>query len=850
MSSTLFTGPRMPRDLLDKIGAPQKRQERPPNGRYRTAPADRKQRRKMEREGKRKAHAPQRREHGSKVVEKAVKEAPHRIPSRPATTRKEAKAEASNDEESLDEKEADEDDFTGFEEQDTDSDAQHAPPSASKRKRQDLEDPAPRKKSRKEEEDDAEIVALQKKLGIKSKKLPKSFDDGLGDLLGDLDDGSDEGGEGEYETWLRQKRQQPSKSAAAPADESDEDDDLDKDGLADGFNEDSDSALDELDEERQEKPPARQRENPYVAPVVASSTTEKYVPPSMRQASASNAETQARLKRQIKGQVNRLSEANILSILAEIEKLYTSNPRQYVTSGLIELLIELTSDPSVLNDTFLILHAGFIAAVYKVIGPDFGAQFLDRFVQRFDHCYAAIKEDNDSSKSATNMMSLLSHLYNFQVVSSIVIFDYLRLFLATISEPHTELLLRIVRSSGHQLRQDDPSALKDIAAILKRSASCAGENAVSVRTQFMVETITSLKDNRLKQSAASSALMAEQLTRMRKSLGTLNSRTLRATEPLSISLADIRDADKRGKWWLVGASWKGAASASTDASTTQHLPKSISTPTPAIDQDIDADVTTDLIALARLNKMTTPLRQTIFATLLSSTDYRDASTRLAKLNLTNKQRLDIPRVILHCAGAESAYNPFWGLLARRLCAERALGKAFLFGAFGLYRRFGASTNDDGDESDEDEDAGKPSLRETLNLAKLFAELLADRAVPITLLKHLDLPSLPRRSRARTFAEVLLVSTVLRIVNRQRAGATGKEALRAAVDGELCTLFGVGRNEGSFAVGLRWFLERVVKGSDLVKSEREGRALRKACGMLLRRLSDGNEMEDAFDDDDE
>ena len=63
-------------------------------------------------------------------------------------------------------------------------------------------------------EDDDEISRLQKKLGIKSNKLPKSFDDeGLGGLLGDLDyvDNPRQGRGSskrnvEDEMWLQKKR--------------------------------------------------------------------------------------------------------------------------------------------------------------------------------------------------------------------------------------------------------------------------------------------------------------------------------------------------------------------------------------------------------------------------------------------------------------------------------------------------------------------------------------------------------------------------------------------------------------------------------------------------------------------
>lgn len=82
-------------------------------------------------------------------------------------------------------------------------------------------------------------------------------------------------------------------------------------------------------------------------------------------------------------------------------------------------------------------------------------------------------------------MVLLSELYNFQVISCILLYDIIRDLLGeTLSEFRVELLLKILRSkqscrifsfvftstdSGQQLRQDDPSALKDIVTLAQSS---------------------------------------------------------------------------------------------------------------------------------------------------------------------------------------------------------------------------------------------------------------------------------------------------------------------------------------------------------------------------------------------
>lgn len=312
-------------------------------------------------------------------------------------------------------------------------------------------------------QDDAEIAALEKKLGLKKGgKLSKAFEeDGLEDLLGDLgggggDDSEDESKKRKREAddWLRNKRLK-AKSLQAQQAQQLEDDDSEMDSAEDFDldeelfgSDDSDEAaegsdFDGFDEEERREP--KKKENPYVAPVTSpEATAQKYIPPSLRGRSDPESESLTRLKRQAQGHLNKLSEANMLSIVAEFEKLYRDYPRQHVTSTLISLLMGLICERAALQDTFLILHAGFIAALYKLMGMDVGAEIIQTVVETLD-------ADGDErgkfqGKEATNLVSLLSQLYNFHVIGSSLMFDYVRLYVQEITEANTELLLKVIRS--------------------------------------------------------------------------------------------------------------------------------------------------------------------------------------------------------------------------------------------------------------------------------------------------------------------------------------------------------------------------------------------------------------------
>ncbi|MCJ1435402.1 suppressor of glycerol defect [Xylographa pallens] len=696
--------------------------------------------------------------------------------------------------------------------------------------------------------DDAEIEALERALGMKGKKsLPKAFeDDGLDDLLDGLDEQSVEHEvktgkrkTGIEDEWLKNKRKKARGSTVTIAEASDDEDFPSADDRSeaestlgviqitsheaysgsDGFN-GFDSA-----------PSApttgiiRVRENPYVAPVLSTETmpTTKYRPPSLRASNPSDEEGLKQLRRQIQGLLNRLSEANILGVLSDVEKIYQDKPRHDVSSTLIELLMALLSDPTVLQDTFIILHAGFMAGVYKIMGTDFGAQVVQRIVEEFDRIFATRTDGDMNGKKLTNLISLLSELYNFQVVGSGLIYDFIRIFLEDLSELNVELLLKVIRNSGPQLRQDDPSALKSIVLLLQPALAKIGTENVSVRTKFMIETINKLKNNRMKTGVAASTITSEHTIRMKKTLGSLNTRNLKASEPLRIGLNDIKNTDKRGKWWLVGASYRDEDK--QEEQTSSRRPKS-KLEADSLDNQEHNDITNendDLLHLAKQHRMNTDIRRSVFITIMSATDYRDAHLRLLKLRLKKSQELEIPKVLIHCAGAEAIYNPYYNLIARLLCSDRKLKMAFQFSLWDLFKKMGEDEDADGDD---DEERANLDTRTIVNLAKMFGALVADGGLTIGILKNLNLVYLP--TQTRTFVELFLVTCIL---DSQRNHSDHRH------EKPLLDIFLKLKDHPDLLTGMQYFLKKVVSRTDVASSKQDRGTVKWACKVIDRGLRD-------------
>lgn len=667
-------------------------------------------------------------------------------------------------------------------------------------------------------EDDAEVLALEKRLGLKNKSKNKKAEDGFDNLLDGLEDAGDNKRQKEADKqWLKQKRPgakvEPVKSVQGPQDDGDDvrdttdsgspdvaDEAFDPDDDFGGF-EDRFEGTNAGDPSVAEPSPrqARIKENPYVAPVPIPNGSTKYIPPSRRKPPENDDEKLDKLRRQVQGLLNKLSEANIISIVDEFDKLYQTNPRQDVSAVLVASLLTAFCIRSALQNTFIILHAALVAAIYKIQGADFGAYVVSQTMESFD-IYNSKTEAH--GKEALNLLSLLANFFTFGVVSSALVYDYIRLLLSEFDENNAELLLRVVRDCGPQLRSDDPTALKGIVQIMNEtSAKLALEGqTVNIRTRVMMDAITDLKNNKTRQATHANGSTGEHLTRMRKALGSLNNRQLRGTEPLGITRHDILNSNKKGKWWLVGASWKGHDSDSAGPLTLSRSQSILATTNPPdVDFDLDPDEI-DYSALSRHYKFTTPTHRSLFTAILSATDATDALARISKLRLTRKQEPEIPKVLLRLCRAEPNFNAYYAILARLLLREQRRYKfAFEVTLWKFFEEIGENTASLDEAEDYENDAewgANVQLHEISNVAQLFATLISRQVLNLDVLKTLNIGFL--KENGTLWLEMLFINIFIQSKLKED---------------RLVKLFTSVRSD--MAKSLSYFLSKNVKRSNLI-----------------------------------
>lgn len=351
--------------------------------------------------------------------------------------------------------------------------------------------------------------------------------------------------------------------------------------------------------------------------------------------------------------------------------------------------------------------------------------------------------------------------------------------------------------------------------LIQPAVANVGEASLSVRTKFMIDTITDLKNNRSKSAAAAGAgITTEHITKMRKILGSLNnSRVIRASEPINISRDDIHNCSKKGKWWLVGASWKEdplvAAQREMNGISTSQTPTQV-------DED---DAEPDFGDLAKAHRMNTDVRRSIFVAIMSANDFQDAHVRLMKLRLKRAQEFEIPRVLLHCAMEEQAHNPYYSLIARRLCGDmgRRIKMSFMFALWNIFKKMGerGDMGDEEDDIDPDDPENGVSTNSVVNLAKMYSYLIADGSLTLGVLKNLNFAYL--QPKTKTFVEVLII-TIIQQSQKSKKKKSKSKAEDPRNEEALMQIFLRVKETPHIGKGLIYFLRKVVAKSDIVSDE--------------------------------
>ncbi|CAK9181057.1 unnamed protein product [Ilex paraguariensis] len=440
------------------------------------------------------------------------------------------------------------------------------------------------------------------------------------------------------------------------------------------------------------------RNVPIKAPALEKSA--KYVAPHLRSRVGNESEEYYQIRKQIRGLLNRLSEANMESITGEMSRIFGAVSRSAGSQIISEEILASCSGGPRGNEQYAAVFAAFVAGMACLVGMDFGAKLLASLAKCFEDEY--LEGDNLSLR---NLTLLVSYLYMFGVCSSDLIYDFLIMLSKRLMEIDVSTILTTLQCCGMKLRADDPAAMKNFIVSVHNSvnelkaASGDGESNLSgKRMEFMLETICDIKNN--KKRAKEDTV---QHTRIKKWL-----QKLRVDDILirGLKWSKLLNPDKKGQWWLCGDM----------ASSTENIEEVAST----IDRQVPE--AQKMLQLAASQRMNTDARRAIFCIIMSGEDYIDAFEKLLRLDLPVKQDREIMRVLVDCCLHEKVFNKYYCVLASKLCSHDKNHKFTL--QFCLWDHF--------------KELESMQLIRSMHLSKFVAEMFVSFSLSLAVLKAVDL----------------------------------------------------------------------------------------------------------------
>ncbi|XP_055528264.1 nucleolar MIF4G domain-containing protein 1 homolog [Wyeomyia smithii] len=521
----------------------------------------------------------------------------------------------------------------------------------------------------------------------------------------------------------------------------------------------------------------------------------KYIPPHIRarmeSGTASDAKQQEKLqklKRQLKGQINRLAESNVHRISIELDNLYMQHARFDMNSTLTDLILEAIVSQSLAPERMVLEHTLLVTILHANVGSEVGSHFLETVVEKFNSMIGRIDAFDVKDKTLDNCVFILCHLYTYQIFKNKLMYDVIDRLLDNFCEKAVECILLVLRSIGFVLRKDDPLALKEmIQKVQKKAAEASDEMKNDARVKYMLNSLLAVKNNNMNKIPQYDPSLVEHFRKILKGMITSG----KYVSTLNIGLEDLLNVDERGKWWLVGSAWhgnkdgKGVGKEGSDTKSSE------------------GGFSQQLQELARKQRMNTDDKRSVFCVIMSAEDYLDAFDKILRLAI--KDQRVVVTVIIHCCLSEKDYNPYYSILSQKFCEyDRRYQLALQYALWDRLKDIHALK--------------QASVR---NLAKLLAHLIAEGGLALSVLKVIE------------FAEIDKVT--LRLVRQIMLGILLLEEENKCL--QVFNRIAPSFKLKAFKDSLRLFLNHfLLKGSDKSSvPEEEMQLLQQRIGLAERML---------------
>lgn len=452
--------------------------------------------------------------------------------------------------------------------------------------------------------------------------------------------------------------------------------------------------------------------------------TVKYTPPSARKRVRGSLDG---VKRRMRGLLNRVADANASGVAHDISEMFRSTEHGLSRRDLANLYANTALD-SVRDGSgvgyvnpYVLSHAAIASHLGSQVDGVVLATFLVSAVRRVT---AALEESRDEREThllvqqesagdeVFGYVAVICALYERKAISSRVIYDLVRVTSDPLTQTRVEVLLLLLRRVGALLRMDDPASLKDMIEFIHVQAretrdSASGEP--STKFQVMLDLITDIKNNKIKKTAI-------------KEIHSKFSWAAVPESPFSASISELLDDEFTSlRWWdqSHGLSIDERNGLSFDVDDNKER---------SYTDIVNESNGHDLVTLAHSLRLNTEHRKALFTTIMSSLNVSDAYDKLERMGAFEAKKnhdRDTALVILHCCGAEKAFNPFYAYLAAKMCQRsRRCRFTFEFAFCDIFRMLPGS-----------EKSSPLPKRKVKNFYQMLAHLWATKALSLCILRR-------------------------------------------------------------------------------------------------------------------
>ncbi len=369
-------------------------------------------------------------------------------------------------------------------------------------------------------------------------------------------------------------------------------------------------------------------------------------------------------RKELTSLLNKVAESNLSLILPAIfskissfqDSIQEKNnlEKTKLTYEIIsEILIKTIINQQVINLPIISCICTLISLLHFI---KFGQSFLFYFIKKCLEELKNFEPDKTLEKyKYKNFIFIVIHLYIFENINSVFIYDLIKLFIDNFNENNSEYLLLLLSYTGINIRKENPTNLKDIITLINKKYNDIKISNNSTKTEkikYIIDMINDIKQNKyLKFNLQEKFNFFKELIKKNKSESTI------LNDKLEIDFSKI-----------IKLPYEQIFSDEV-ISNTEKIDEIINLSTDdLIIKETKEDSKTNAQLDLAMKKMgiSTKLKKMIFTNIATSNGVNDAFERLNRLNLNKEQKREIVKMIIKLCIEEPSYNPFYEMLMEKI----------------------------------------------------------------------------------------------------------------------------------------------------------------------------------------